>query len=134
MLCGLPQITCKPVVRILTELVLSQHAHNAVDLGWIQKEQQRTTNHFQRAVDTLADDTDVEEYVDQLVSLIGAQGRSPCRLTPRLSRDEITHPDEISHGCRSSRGSISHGGREYPPDLLLRIDSLHGRRRLSARL
>src|SRR6266481_4322611 len=78
---GLEQRTCEKIVRILAELVLGQHAHKRVDLCWTHKGQQRTTNYFQRTVYTLADDTDVEEYVDHPLSLVGSQGRSSCRLT-----------------------------------------------------
>ena len=82
---GLEQIPCEQIVRILAELVLGQDAHNVVDLCWTHKVQQRTTNYFQRTVDTLADDTDVEEYVDHLLSLVSAQDRSSCRLTTAIS-------------------------------------------------
>src|SRR5947209_1527036 len=78
---GLEQIPCEPIVRILAEFVLSQQAHKRVDVGWTHKVQQRPTHYFQRPVNTLADDTDVEEYVDHLLSLVGSQGHSWCRLT-----------------------------------------------------
>src|SRR5437016_7055641 len=76
---GLEQIPCEQIVRILAELVLSQQAHKRVNVCWTHKGQQRTTHYFQRTVDTLADDTNVEEYVDHLLSLVGAQGYSSCR-------------------------------------------------------
>ena len=48
---GLSQIPCEQIVRILAELVLGQHAHQRVEVGWTHTVQQRPTHDFQRTID-----------------------------------------------------------------------------------
>ena len=57
-------------MRILAEFVLGEDPQHSTDLTGIHKEQDNTADNFEHTVDGLANQTDVEEDMNRLVSIV----------------------------------------------------------------
>src|SRR5262249_27769119 len=62
------QVAGDDVLRIFTELMLREHAGHRVDAVGREGEEKNGSDDLEQTVDTLADDTDIEEDMDYPVS------------------------------------------------------------------
>jgi len=69
-LCRVQENIGKNVMRILAEFVLRENPQHSIDLTGIHKEQDNTADDFEHAVYGIANQTEVEEDVNRLISIV----------------------------------------------------------------
>jgi hypothetical protein len=89
MVCAVEEVGGDPVSGVFAQLVLSEDLYNGVNTVWRDEEEQHAADYFEYAINTFADDAEIEKYMNDLGLPLRIHCRFSCRTTLEVCRTAL---------------------------------------------